>query len=94
MLVKSHSTVSISHTQIALSVADGKIKVAEMLPRSTNATVTALAAMCTEEEPALRPTFGVIVEEMEGAVAEVAAHQAAAGGGGGVLGRGLWGRRG
>lgn len=64
-----------------------------MLPRGTNATVAALAAMCTEEEPALRPTFGVIVEEMEHAVAEVAAQAAAQTNNGGVLGRVLWGRR-
>lgn len=72
--------------QIALGVADGKLDPTEMLSPTVNATVAALAAMCVDPHPEMRPAFSMIVAELEVAIEEVAREQAAAAGNG-VLGR-------
>lgn len=63
-----YDSTYLSPVQIALSVADGRLKASDMLPRGTHPVVAALAAMCTEEEPELRPTFALIVDELGGVV--------------------------
>lgn len=84
-----HNSVRIKR-KIALGVADGKLDPTSGLPRGCHPTVAALAAMCCDPCPEMRPTFSLVAEELEVAIGELRAAAAAAaeaGSGSGVLGR-------